>query len=380
MGFTDMPDLFLIRHPTDAVLLLRPAEDGTWDSCKRPPVERKKKSTLRYGPDGWVLNDTSGQPSAVLYRPAGGASQERNQPPLGPWRRVSAGKESGEECTLTDVEPTYVKFENTNMLQAPFADISIMDRGDVVRIEAALNRAPMTDSTFDALLKRFRELLLALVRRPRAILMLQLSLQDAAVPSMRHVKQFMSFVNENSWALGMLVRGCAVILKPQGYSSYALQNIVKMVLRVLPPPWQTRILPTVEEGRNFLDKVTIDEAQLLARRPLPSGTPKSVWTERGQACNEATPSTIEEDRSLLSIDDVPYIEVEEQQHVKQQSPTGLAAQLEEDEVGVTDIDSKASWCSEAHAVEIEPLESACNAEAQGCWGAGWFLACACSKP
>mmetsp|Transcript_135759 Transcript_135759/g.338657 ORF Transcript_135759/g.338657 Transcript_135759/m.338657 type:complete len:376 (+) Transcript_135759:186-1313(+) len=371
-----MSDLYLRRHPTNAVLLLRPNADGTWDSCKRPQVERKKKNTLRYGPDGWVLYDTSGQSGTVQYRPADGVSQERSRPPLGAWYRQSSGKEGREECTLTDVEPTYVKFEDPNMLQAPFIDISVADGGDVVRIEAALKRTPATDAAFEALLHKFKEVVLALVQRPRTILMLQLSLQDCAVPSMRHVKQFMSFVSEMTWANAMVVRGCAVILKPQGYSGYALQNIVKMVLRLLPPPWQTRILPTVAEGRAFLDQITVEEAQLLARCSSPNGTPRSVQTEKGEACNGGTPSTMEEERSLLSVDDVACID-----------PEKSIVELEEEKEATLSIEHRRSYCSKTSCqslgpdvVDAELRESASIVEPQGCWGSGWFLTWACQKP
>jgi hypothetical protein len=368
-----MSDLFLVRRPTDAVLLLRPLGNGTWDFCRRPPVERKKaKNTLRFGADGWALvDDTSGQPGAILYRPVDGATtQDADRPPLGPWRRMPPSKgESGEECTLTDAEPAYTKIGDPNMLQAPFADISVADTGDIVRIEAALKRTPVTDDSFDILLKRFKELILGLVRRPRVILMLHLSMQDAAVPSMRHVKQFMNFVGENSWVIGMLVRGVAIVLKPQGYSGYALLNIVKMVLRLLPAPWQTGILPTNEEGRAFLDGLVPGEAQVLARKVAPCNfgdAPQSPAAVKGTAFEEATPSTMEEEMSPLGeisgvIGDTPSLERSSPQPFN--TPKMLQQRVEDEF-----IEGEGEVCEGP------------DSPFPGCWGASWLFACGCPKP
>jgi len=204
---------------------------------------------------------------------------------------------SADECTLTDREPEHFDAVDPGMLSSPFADITVADLGDVVRVEAALTRTPATDATFEALLAKFKEMLLMLVRRPRVILMVQLSMQDAAVPAMRHVKQFINFVGDNAFATDLLIRGVVVVLKPQGMSGYALQNIVKMVLRVLPPPWQTAILPTPQDSAAFLDRVTAIEAEVVARR---DGRAAAAAAGKGGLEEEATPSMIDGEASPLT--------------------------------------------------------------------------------
>mmetsp|Transcript_38573 Transcript_38573/g.98519 ORF Transcript_38573/g.98519 Transcript_38573/m.98519 type:complete len:337 (-) Transcript_38573:223-1233(-) len=290
-----MSDLFLVQHLADLSVdvswLLRPAADGTWDSCRRPQGHRKQaKHTLRYGPDGWVLmDDTSG---TILYRPAVGASQEKERPPLGPWRSVPVGKASEEECTLTDVEPIGEKM-NPNALQAPFADFVISDIDDVVTIEVTLKKTPITEPEFQTLLEQFRPMLVEMGKRPRVVLKFALSMNGAPAPSMRIVKQYMKFAGEHTPLIDLETRGFAVVLKPEGFVGYAVLKIVKMVISVFQPPWELAIVPTMEEGRAFIDKVAVAEAKVLARTAESKKATKPLPAMKAGIPEEVTPSTSE---------------------------------------------------------------------------------------
>merc|ERR1719323_1908757 len=98
-------------------------------------------------------------------------------------------------------------------------------------------------------------MMLELAKRPRVIVNVQLSLNGAPIPAMSIVKHHISFCQQNGWLIDLLVRGFTVVLKPDGYVGYAVSNIVKMVIRLLPAPWELAIVPTLQEGHAWLDRV-----------------------------------------------------------------------------------------------------------------------------
>lgn len=247
-----MGDLYFIEHPNKIVYIYSPTSDGAWQLSRLSPSQKNKVIYVllwlaRDDTGGWVLQDQSpGAKGAIIGFPGPGVKEEPSYPPLGPWH-------VGGFCfTLADRSPVCPPLDVPFSIQVPFATLDYKEDGNIARVEIKMHKCGIADEVLEDLLGKFEGLLLNLARRPHMVMMIFADAEEAAVPSFRHVKRFLNFVQENGPELFLVGRATAIVLRPRGILGATLISIIKMVQRLLPSPWPEAIVPTKQEADDFL--------------------------------------------------------------------------------------------------------------------------------
>jgi len=252
-----MGDLYFIELPSKIVFVYSPCENCTWRLSRISPCQRAKlvwkilclppKEDENIGT--WVLQDQSpGAKNTVIGRPTHAAQDTATEsfPPLGSWRV------GGFAFTLTNCMPDYPPPDPFPQVEVPFASLRYSEDGNIARLDTKMTSTPIEDDTLEDLLAKIQELVKNLGRRPKMVLMLRSDAQDAAVPSVKHIRRFLRFIEENGPELFLVGRGSAIILKPTGIVGHMLVSVIRMVQRMLPPPWPEVIVPTADDAEAFL--------------------------------------------------------------------------------------------------------------------------------
>jgi len=87
------------------------------------------------------------------------------------------------------------------------------------------------------------------------VLFIRSDARSSAVPAMRHVIRFLSFVRENGPEFVLVGRGHAVILKSHGFTGRALRHLLELVQYMLPAPYPETTVSTIEEADVFLEEL-----------------------------------------------------------------------------------------------------------------------------
>jgi hypothetical protein len=250
-----MGDLYFIEYPGKLVYTYSRRDDGTWRMSRIAPCQNTKLVwVLLYSKDkaSWVVQDQSpGSKSESLGLPivAAGVEQSPEFPPLGSWRFA------GYRCEVTDsmpLHPCLDPFPAT--MDVPFATLRYSETGNIARLDTKVNNTVITDEALEDLLRKLANVARNLATRPAMILLLHSDGNDAAMPSFSQIRRFLAWIQENGPELFLIGRGSAIVLKPRGVIGYALVNIVRMVQRMLPPPWPEVIVNTSEEAEAFLEQ------------------------------------------------------------------------------------------------------------------------------
>jgi hypothetical protein len=139
-------------------------------------------------------------------------------------------------------------------MDVPFATLRYSETGNIARLDTKVNNTVITDEALEDLLRKLANVARNLATRPAMILLLHSDGNDAAMPSFSQIRRFLAWIQENGPELFLIGRGSAIVLKPRGVIGYALVNIVRMVQRMLPPPWPEVIVNTSEEAEAFLEQ------------------------------------------------------------------------------------------------------------------------------
>mmetsp|Transcript_16712 Transcript_16712/g.36628 ORF Transcript_16712/g.36628 Transcript_16712/m.36628 type:complete len:372 (+) Transcript_16712:49-1164(+) len=270
-----MGDLYLIEHATKIVFTYSYTADGIWEMSRMPSCQREKvKMFLQRGPKGWVLQDFSpGEKGAVFGFPATPLTEDPDRPPLGSW------KVWGGAFTLSDAVPEPPPSLIPFSFEVPFATLSYTEEGSIGRVRVTMRSAPISDGDLEDMLDKVKGLLLNLARRPGMVVFFSSDARSAHIPAMRHVWRFTSFIKEFGSEFFLVGRGDAIICNPTGFMGTAILQIVKMVYRILPPPWPACIVRTVEQGEEFIEQLVTaytetiacsrEQATLDGRRAMP---------------------------------------------------------------------------------------------------------------
>lgn len=249
-----MGDLYFIEYPDKLTYTYSRRDDGTWRMSRLAPCQHKKLVwVLLYNKDkaSWIVQDQSpGSKSEVLGRPVVAADliQSPDYPPLGQWRF------SGYACEVTNRMPVHPGMDPLPEIYVPFATMRYSEEGNIARLDTKVNNTTITDEALEELLKRLAEVVKNLATRPAMILLLHSDGNDAAMPSFSQIRRFLAWIQENGPELFLVGRGSAIVMKPRGLIGHALVNVVRMVQRLLPPPWPEAIVNTSEEAEAFLEE------------------------------------------------------------------------------------------------------------------------------
>eukprot|EP00927_Polykrikos_kofoidii_P073895 TRINITY_DN69909_c0_g1_i1.p1 TRINITY_DN69909_c0_g1~~TRINITY_DN69909_c0_g1_i1.p1 ORF type:complete len:445 (+),score=50.42 TRINITY_DN69909_c0_g1_i1:85-1335(+) len=239
------------------VFIYEPVGDGTWRFSRSSPCHQGKNAfVIMYKSDadpakaGWVLLDRSpttiGSSNEIIGTPNTTSVQDLRGPPLGSWCVWGAS------YILVDYIPEHPGPPEPFVLEVPFATLRYSEHGAAARLDIKLNRTPIDDDVFEDVLKHMQRVLRNLAARPHMALFILSDAQDCSLPAFRHIKRYLSFVQENGTEFVLTGRGHAIVVKPHTLLGSTIIGIVRMIQRVSPPPWPETIVPTIENGEAFL--------------------------------------------------------------------------------------------------------------------------------
>eukprot|EP00930_Biecheleria_cincta_P023722 TRINITY_DN17084_c0_g1_i1.p1 TRINITY_DN17084_c0_g1~~TRINITY_DN17084_c0_g1_i1.p1 ORF type:complete len:392 (+),score=47.67 TRINITY_DN17084_c0_g1_i1:56-1231(+) len=271
-----MSELYLVHEDGRVQVYSRSAEGG-WLMTRMPPHQIGKiRIEMCHGPKGWHIKEDNVK--IVSTRPL--AEQDPKQPPLGPWRgseKTRPGDAWHGNWTLRDSKPDSPPLNPVRPVVTPFLSVHCnYDEASCARVDVVFHNRPIVDKQLEEIFTTLKEAVEDMARRPEMTMIMQVSLQDACVPSMRHVQRLIKFSNQIGDLLFLIGRGNAIVLKPSGFFGSALVSIIRMIQAAAPPPWPETIVPTIQEAEVFLTKLRpkIPEKAPKHERPqtrLPSG-------------------------------------------------------------------------------------------------------------
>jgi len=259
-----MKNVYFVCDRDKIVFTFTAVGDGTWRFSRLSPFQRGReldKFVLLYRveeqPGAWVVQDrTSGNRGEIIGRCRGSLGEGvhvSNRPFLGPWFLW------GCPFTLTAEMPrrpaAAARQEIPFPLEVPFATVQYAEEGSIARLEVTMKGAPIADECLEMVLKRFRELLRNLAGRPEMVLLIRSDARNSAVPSVRHIRRFLSFVQEHGSEFVLVGRGTAIVLRPRGILGSTLLALLRVVQRLLPTPWPESVVSSMEEAEAFLSQL-----------------------------------------------------------------------------------------------------------------------------
>mmetsp|Transcript_90686 Transcript_90686/g.256908 ORF Transcript_90686/g.256908 Transcript_90686/m.256908 type:complete len:356 (+) Transcript_90686:142-1209(+) len=250
------PALYFIEDACKSVFTYTSAGDGTFRFTRLAPCQQPKYVFVffRRSHDeekGWVLQDrTPGQHMEIIGTPC--TTEDTRSPPVGPW------KVRGHSFTLTYAMPDPPPLSDAPLsLEVPFASMRFAEAGFVARLEVTMKEAPITDDALEVALDRLRSILRNLAQRPQMVLFFSADARSSAVPAVRHIRRYLDFIKENGVEFVLVGRGCAIILRPTSFLGQTLIGIYKMVQRLLPSPWEERVVSSPGAAEAFLGKLAV---------------------------------------------------------------------------------------------------------------------------
>jgi hypothetical protein len=230
-----------------------------------PKQESKVVFMLRRGEHGWGVEDVS--PGAKVAQPmllpdAPKEMQSTDTPPLGPWTATGTNRLAFELMEVHPFPPQALVLPV--LLQTSFVTLDYSEEGNVGWLVLTAHKPTITDSEVDAVMKCMKDLMLNVAARADMVVLLQLVLHDAAVPTMRHIKRLISYVtNDIGECLFLCCRGNAIVIKPQSLVARGVIKVVKMLQKMLPAPWPDCIVPDTAAAQAFLDDIRAANMQVV---------------------------------------------------------------------------------------------------------------------
>jgi len=172
---------------------------------------------------------------------------------------------------LTNCKPRHMllNFSTHFPLQVPFATLQYHEENCIARLEVTMHNEPISDDTFEYVLSRLKGLIQNLAQRPEMILFIRSDARDSALPATRHIKRFLSFVQDNGSEFVLVGRGTAIVLRSRGLIGSSLAAVVRFVQRFFPSPWPETTVSTMEEAEEFLSGLAADaRAEFAAQAAL----------------------------------------------------------------------------------------------------------------
>ncbi|CAE8657412.1 unnamed protein product [Polarella glacialis] len=266
--------LYLIDDVDKLVFVFSVQQNGTWHFSRMAPFHKsqgKDNFVFLQAPVNsdtrWVLeNQSSGAKGDVIGRPKdpgnGPAHQDRPSPPLGPWTVWNC------KFTLTAQMPTFPSLNLPVIAEVSFATLHYHEEDMIGHLEVTVKDAPIVDDALEDILNRLREILQNLSRRPEMVLVIRSDARTASIPSVRHIRRYLNFIQQEVGSECVLVgRGSAIVLVVRGLLSRTILGIVQFVQRMLPSPWPQTIVSSFEEADAFLAPLVAEARSLAIVRP-----------------------------------------------------------------------------------------------------------------
>eukprot|EP00913_Durusdinium_trenchii_P013735 g12896.t1 len=231
----------------------RSLPEGTQKQHTRSPetVRSQDRFVFREAGEGnstrWVLESQSGQAKVFgtpKYSGHGPPFRGKPSPPRGMWTVW------GCPFVLSDIPPQHAAIESPFTFQVPFAQMSFHEEGHTGYLDIE-----------DEILEQLRRVLVNLAQRPEMVLLLRTDARAASMPSMRHVRKFLSFIQKERTRVVVFLRskdsdsGSAIVLVPSSFLGQAVLRLVQLVQRMLPAPYPQAIVSSLEEADRFLNSL-----------------------------------------------------------------------------------------------------------------------------
>mmetsp|Transcript_62783 Transcript_62783/g.149811 ORF Transcript_62783/g.149811 Transcript_62783/m.149811 type:complete len:326 (-) Transcript_62783:76-1053(-) len=270
-----MGDLFFVEGQTQAVWTFSPAGDGSWRFSRMAPCQYSKhvlilsyvgSSTDPSRSEGWAVRDYSpnaGQKGAIIGLPHP-LDRDAELPPCGAWLVWGRRFWLQDEVALVQLAQPKLTFP----IDTPFATVAYHEERNIAYLDIKMKAVQIKDEPLEELFGHLREALVHLARRPSMVLFLKADAQDALLPCMRHIRRFLSFVQENGPEYFLVVRGSAIVIYPKSILGQGLMRTIRMVQGVFPSPWPERILPTMEEAESWLAELAAGYREPTESKPV----------------------------------------------------------------------------------------------------------------
>jgi len=247
-----MATLYLIHQTGGQVLTFTPQSEGhTWQMTRMPPQQLSKVHIIMcFGEHGWQIKEGGAKIAADMPL----TEQDPKQPPLGTWRSVTSGHAWTGTWILQDSKPESAPLPVWEPIVTPSISLQCrMEEASLVRVDLSLRSQPLTDQLVEEVFKAMRLGVQELAKRPDMTMVFSLHLQDAPIPSMRHVKRLLALSHEIGDLLFLVARGSAMVLHPHGFLGRGMVSIVRFIQAAAAAPWPETIVPSIQEADAFLE-------------------------------------------------------------------------------------------------------------------------------
>eukprot|EP00434_Breviolum_minutum_P035972 symbB.v1.2.031860.t1/scaffold3580.1/size53821/4 len=266
-----MSVLYLICDLDGVVFTFTSADAEIWQFSRLSQFHHdngKDHFVLRQASEGntsrWVLENQSGQATIFgtpKYSGNGPPFRGKPSPPRGMWTVW------GCPFVLSDTMPQKDAIPSPFTFEVPFAKMHFREEGRLGYLDIDVFNAAIEDESLDEILQALRKVLVNLAQRPEMVLLLRTDARSAPMPSMRHVRKFLAFIQKEVGTECVLVgRGSAIVLVPSTFLGMAVLRLVQLVQRMLPAPYPQAIVASLEEADEFLKNIA---QETTACAPIP---------------------------------------------------------------------------------------------------------------
>eukprot|EP00435_Cladocopium_sp_Y103_P018707 s3806_g4.t1 len=251
-GYTGGMSVLYLTCDLDGVVFTFTAaeEKSTWQFSRLSDFHRdngKDRFVMRQACEGsttrWVLENQSGQPSVFgtpKYSGHGPPFRGSPSPPRGMWTVW------GCPFVLSDTMPQRDAIPSPFTFEVPFAKMHFHEEGRLGYLDIEVFNVGIEEEHLDEILLTLRKVLVNLAQRPEMVLLLRTDARAAPMPSMRHVRKFLAFIQKEVGTECVLVgRGSAIVLVPSTFLGTAVLRLVQLVQRMLPAPYPQAIVASL---------------------------------------------------------------------------------------------------------------------------------------
>lgn len=281
-------DLYFIGVKDSLVWTYSPIGEASWQLSRLAVCQKSTtKFILRHCKTvmAWILEDASSNSKrTVIGNPVPEDSNAENhfQPPLDFW------KIWGDSYRLVDRIPEGPDPPALPLVvEAPFASLRYTENSGVARMDLQMRPKAITDEGLEEILSDVGRILRNLAQRPSMVIFFHTDVREACLPAFRHVRRLLAFMQEVGPEFVLVGRGSAIVVNATGILASALLALIRMVQKMLPPPWPEKLVNSSEEAEEFLLSLTSDH---LACSPTHAGacSPTHAGVGSGTVKQEST--------------------------------------------------------------------------------------------
>jgi len=271
-----------------------PISERRWQFCRTSPCQRAKNAfVLCWKPKedmGWAVQNQTVGLGHIIGQPVMSLdSQTEQQPPVGRWVLW------GNPYRLVEQMPqSPPPLARQSRLDLPIGVLNYLETGNIARIHVTMKSAAITDEILEQSITWFAGILRNLAQRVSMHLLISADCREASLPSIKHVRRFLAFMQEMGPEIVLCGRGSVYVLQATGFLGSAKLAVIRWVQQRLPAPWPEDIVASIEEGDSFLANIEAEILKLLAAPPfsipIAASAPPEEPTPEATAALVADPS------------------------------------------------------------------------------------------